>query len=56
MSIFLASPSLEFYILFERARFRKIEGDTCVDGFVKDFLPVLTPCPIKGKDNQLLCS
>ena len=50
VSIFFKSSSLEFYVLL-CARFRKIEGDTCVNGSEKDFLPVLTACPIRGKDS-----
>ncbi|KAL9980873.1 hypothetical protein ACROYT_G009512 [Oculina patagonica] len=34
--------------------FRKIEGDTCVNGSQKDFLPVDTPCPVKELLNLTL--
>ncbi|KAJ7373833.1 Sortilin- receptor [Desmophyllum pertusum] len=36
--------------------FRKITGDTCVNGTEKDFLPVLTSCPVKELFNLTLSS
>lgn len=38
-----------------RTRFRKIPGDTCENGTEEDFMPVLTPCPVKG-NNEILTS
>ena len=35
-------------------RYRRIPGDTCVDGLEKDFMPASTPCPVKGKNVTFL--
>ena len=47
--------SFKFVIFSECARFRRITGDTCVNGTEKDFLPVLTSCPVKGEDDYDFC-
>lgn len=51
VSNFLKLSFFEFYIFLLCVRFRKIEGDTCVNGFEKDFLLVLIFCFIRGKDS-----
>lgn len=30
-------------------RYRRIPGDTCVNGVEKDFMYTSTPCPVKGE-------
>ena len=44
---FAITKLISFFAFFSNS-YRKIPGDTCVDGTEADYMPVLTPCPIQG--------